>query len=406
MTKRSSRDYPEASAPMAYHMDFDETSSGLRETDEEFARRLQAEEDRNLSNTSSSTHSSRSKRASVELYAKELDDHELALRLDQEARDQNIALALQTKEALRSKRRGGAVPQSVLTETSSTTKDGPKGCTKRRIGSASIILLIIGGAAFAVYRYGGTIWNKLSGNSSQQPPFYTYEEQGSLGEFNEWNNKGKGLTLSVQNGCSNDWDQYFTQAISDWSGSDALKLSTTKLNSQDLDCTAKRGKMIVCNNYFGITGWTGLNEVYFEGSKIAASVAKMNESYLNKASTSEKQYVMCHEIGHGFGLPHRDERINNPDLGTCLDYTTKFDLNKQPDEVDFQHLRDMYGTIPTRRRVLREESAHIETSLPKVSEWRYQDGRLLHQSSHHAVYENDLGDGVRVVTTLLLAHEK
>lgn len=302
MTKRSSRDYPQASAPSAYHMDSDIRNSGSTETDEEIARRLQAEEDnniiRNISNTSNSTNSSRSKRVAIELYANELDDHELALRLDQEARDQDIALALQTKEALRSKRRGGAAaPQSVLTETSIAVKDEPaRGCTKRRICSASIILLIIGGASFAVYRYGGTIWSKLSGNSSNQPPFYTYEEQGSLGEFNEWNNKGKGLVLTVQNGCSNDWDPYFIQAISDWSVSDALKLSPTKLNSQDLDCTAKRGKMIVCNDFFGSTGWTGLNEVYFEGTKIAASVAKMNETYLNKASSSEKQYVMCHEV--------------------------------------------------------------------------------------------------------------
>ncbi len=33
----------------------------------------------------------------------------------------------------------------------------------------------------------------------------------------------------------------------------------------------------------------------------------------------------------------------------------------------------------------------------------YKEGRLLHQSEHHEIYENDLGDGNRVVTTLLLS---
>lgn len=66
----------------------------------------------------------------------------------------------------------------------------------------------------------------------------------------------------------------------------------------------------------------------------------------------------------------------------------------------------MYGSIPTRRRLLREENERSEFSLPKVSDWRYQDGRLLHQSSRHAIYENDLGNGVRVVTTLLFSQAK
>ncbi len=30
---------------------------------------------------------------------------------------------------------------------------------------------------------------------------------------------------------------------------------------------------------------------------------------------------MCQEIGHDFGLDHQDENFNNPNLGTCMDYT-------------------------------------------------------------------------------------
>jgi hypothetical protein len=402
---RSSRDYyPKASAPPARNTNATQSIASQEESDAEYARRLQAEEEEYI--RKSSIRVSRPPPTQTPIHTEVLEDHELALRLDQEMRDQDVALALQTQEAMRSKRRHD-LPQSARSEgTPAVPTDKPSGCTKRRLGIAIFILMMFAGASILVYMFGGNIWGKLGGSSSSLPPFYTYEEEGALGEFNEWNNKGKGLKLTVQNGCSSDWDVYFTQAIADWNLSDSLELTTTKLESQDLECTAKRGKMIVCNNYYGKTGWTGLNEVYFEGSKIAASVAKMNESYLENADASERQYVMCHECGHGFGLPHRDERINNPDIGSCLDYTTKFEVNKQPDEVDYQNLRNVYGILSPRDRGLRGFDAHEGPELQIDSGWNYKHGRLLHQNEHHAVYENDLGGGIRVVTRLLLAQEQ
>jgi hypothetical protein len=36
-------------------------------------------------------------------------------------------------------------------------------------------------------------------------------------------------------------------------------------------------------------------------------------------------------------------------------------------------------------------------------EWHYEKGRLLHQSDHHEIYLTNIGDGKRVLTSLLLA---
>jgi hypothetical protein len=47
----------------------------------------------------------------------------------------------------------------------------------------------------------------------------------------------------------------------------------------------------------------------------------MNEFYLLTESDDQKLYTMCHEMGHGFGLPHWDEDFFNKDMGTCMDYT-------------------------------------------------------------------------------------
>lgn len=175
--------------------------------------------------------------------------------------------------------------------------------------------------------------------------------------------------------------------------------------------------MKVCNKKYGRTGWTGLNEVYFEGAFIAASVAKMNESYLKASGTSkaEKLFVMCHEIGHGFGLPHRDEIANNADLGSCLDYTYRFEKNKRPDTViDFQNLEKQYGKIGDRMiRKLRRSTSGLPGGqqkeslkvVPHSKQWHFREGRLLHRSKHKEIYENNLGDQLRVVTTLLIAKD-
>lgn len=54
---------------------------------------------------------------------------------------------------------------------------------------------------------------------------------------------------------------------------------------------------------------------------------------------------MCHETGHGFGLPHTDETFGNADLGNCMDYTNNPERNKQPDESNYKLLADFYGVV-------------------------------------------------------------
>ena len=119
-----------------------------------------------------------------------------------------------------------------------------------------------------------------------------------------------------------------------------------------------------------------------------------------------------HEIGHGFGLQHRDIDFNNANLGTCMDYTDNFVNTSKPDVVDFQNLSTVYGDLATRRH-LRENN---KISMPvrqqlegKILEGRkgndFRGGDLLHKSKFRELYETDLGDGVFIVTRLLLLIE-
>eukprot|EP01083_Nonionella_stella_P039227 106684_1 len=354
------------------------------------------------------------------------DDEEFARKTEQEFRDEALAMELQRKEQLHrnvaplrgaSCRGRGVAPVPSHTSGAAPSRNrrcyNSKGCC-----SAGVMAIIVGGAAICIVLFGSNIWEGFGGDADDLPPFFqdNWPESGGTGEFSSWRNKSKGLELLIQNSLTSDWDTYFVEAVKDWNEAPALSLITENIDV-DPDCTSVTGIMKVCNDAYGFTGWTGLNEVYFTGgnSKISASVAKMNESYLNGKSQAEKQYVMCHEIGHGFGLPHRDENANNPDLGSCLDYTHRYKNNMRPDNiVDFDNLLNLYGEIQARRLgsgsvgdvdVDVDKHPQPREAISNISkkQWSYREGRMLMQTKHYEVYENDLGDGDSVVTTVLLS---
>ena len=98
---------------------------------------------------------------------------------------------------------------------------------------------------------------------------------------------------------------------------------------------------------YGDTQWRGLNEVLLSPRQgtIVSSTARLNEFYLNFESDAQKLYTSCHELGHGFGLPHWDENFFNKDLGNCMDYTQNPHKSSKPDESNFLYLAQLYGGV-------------------------------------------------------------
>jgi len=111
-------------------------------------------------------------------------------------------------------------------------------------------------------------------------------------------------------------------------------------------------KLLFTIGNYGSTGWLGINEIVKSGPKgiIHSSVAKMNDYYLLYGGYDERLYTMCHELGHGYGLPHTDENFDNKDLGNCLDYTNNPSNNLRPGIANCQRLLDMYGPVNVGRR--------------------------------------------------------
>ena len=110
-------------------------------------------------------------------------------------------------------------------------------------------------------------------------------------------------------------------------------------------------------------------------------------------------------------MPHRDEITWNKNLGSCLDYTNDYEINRKPDKnVDFQNLETLYGVFQNKNRTLirgrQKKRGVVESKYSKVAQkttWNYQEGRLLLSLPSREVYENDLGNGVKVLTTFLKA---
>jgi hypothetical protein len=227
-----------------------------------------------------------------------------------------------------------------------------------------------------------------------------WNDKPSNGTYERWQTKGTGLKLTIQNALTDDWYPFFQTAVDDWNLAPALILGTVNATKADPSCTSIRGMLKVCNSDYGPTGWLGINESLLQNNFIFSSVSKMNEHYLAQASQALRQFTMCHEIGHGFGLPHRDENFNNPDLGSCLDYTTRPQNNMHPNQADFDHLADLYLSS-SRQRILEPVES---ISWPLFSmHGSYKHGRLLRKSKQSEVWETVISDQVRIRNNVLLA---
>lgn len=240
-----------------------------------------------------------------------LSDAELALRMEQEERDAELAREWIAQEQMRS---SAARAQAAQQQQKSC-------CSCRRLMSCCLSLTIVLGATaaalyFFVFSKGEDNWWNNPGIFGGEDPFNNANPE----DANLWNTGNKsGLRLTIVSALDSVWVPFFNTAVQQWDSGipDALELSIRTDNPQSV-CDANRGVIKVCNGNYGATNWRGINKVLLENGWIYASAARMNDYYFGgSGDDAQRQYTMCHEIGHGFGLPHTDENFNNRNLGNC-----------------------------------------------------------------------------------------
>lgn len=217
------------------------------------------------------------------------DDVDFALRTEQELIDEEYARRLAAYEE----------QQISSDHAQQLAEAERRRCTPRRVCGFLFPLAIIAAAIAAVVYYvsgSSSLPDFIPDPEAfrEEDPF----SDTNPADANRWRNNGEGLELTVLTALDPSWEEYFYAAVKDWDAGtpDALTLYTDK---RDLDeaCGAITGYLKVCNGNYGSTNWRGINKVLLENGYIYASAARMNEHYFSGKDDAQRRYTMCHEIG-------------------------------------------------------------------------------------------------------------
>jgi len=226
-----------------------------------------------------------------------------------------------------------------------------------------------------------------------------------------WARTANPFTLDVGDNVTNAWDSYLNMAISDWSASAVLNLTNVPGGSRSRNCKATTGRIEVCNGSYGNNGWLGVARISVSGTHITAATTRLNDSYFNTATYNTppwRRLVMCQEVGHDFGLDHQDETFDNPNLGTCMDYTNDPNgggsygpSNERPNGHDYDQLVTIYSHLDNVSTVGSFAAVSGQDSANEPENW----GQLIRSSRNGRVqiYELDLGRGRRIFTHVFWA---
>lgn len=174
--------------------------------------------------------------------------------------------------------------------------------------------------------------------------------------------------------------------------------------SNKRNCRPTDGRVEVCNGSYGNNGWLGVAQIWVSGDHITQGTVKMNDTYFSSDTYNTpawRQFVVCQEVGHTFGLDHQDENFNNPNLGTCMDYTNDPSTNQHPNRHDYDELQTIYAHLDSATTIGAAAPGAAGAVLDNPSEW----GQLM-KISHGGktqVFERDFGNGQRVVTFVIWA---
>ncbi len=218
-----------------------------------------------------------------------------------------------------------------------------------------------------------------------------------------WARQSNPFTVKLGDNVSSTWDANLATASGDWSTSGVLDTTIVSGNTNPTNCDPTSGHVEVCDASYGNTGWLGVAQIWLSGNHIVQGTVKVNDTYHNSPpynTNSWRQFVMCQEVGHEFGLDHQDESFDNPNLGTCMDYTSNPDGppgNLHPNQHDYDQLdkiyrhRDKWTSVGS-SSPLNESPAVLPANPPPFSQASRANG---------SVYMDDLGNGRRLITFVL-----
>lgn len=222
-----------------------------------------------------------------------------------------------------------------------------------------------------------------------------------------WGRTANPFNLKLGDNVSTAWDGHLATASGDWSVSSVL--DTTIIPGQaKLNCRPSNGRVEVCNKTYGNNGWLGMAQIWINSSShITKGAVKVNDTYFNTLTYNTpawRNLVMCQEVGHTLGLDHQDEIFDNPNLGTCMDYTNDPSTNQHPNQHDYDQLVTIYthlDSTTTLGSIVLPKGNGADVNLDNPSAW----GKSLRKDSrgNDSLFGRDLGGGDKLFTFIIWA---
>lgn len=248
--------------------------------------------------------------------------------------------------------------------------------SSRRLFAVAVLTFIVAAVpAFASHSWGGYHWARTAN------PF----------------------TLKIGNNVTSNWQSEFGTAVSDWTNSSVMNLSSVAGTSKG-QCRPVSGTVQVCNGAYGSNGWLGLASISITGgTHITQGTAKMNDTYFNSSTynnPNEKLHVMCQEVGHTFGLDHQS--TDGSSQNSCMDYFSNTGANAgstlstHPNQHDYDELVTIYTHLDSTTTLAASSSlsAAMGNAGDDPSSW----GRLVSSQGRSEIYELDFGNGHKTIT--------
>jgi len=218
-----------------------------------------------------------------------------------------------------------------------------------------------------------------------------------------WAHTASPATIKVVNSMTANWDDNLAIAVNDWDSSSVLNIAQeagSDTSTTRKRCPAVAGKVRACNASYGNNGWLGLAQIWANGDHITQGTAKMNDTYLASSSYTEtnRQHVICQEIGHDWGLGHQDE--SGADLNTCMDYASALD-NPHPNAHDYSQLETIYAHLDSTTTIGSAPAGFANADVHAQENW----GEKVYESAdgRSALFVRDFGNGFKIFTHVFWA---
>jgi hypothetical protein len=218
-----------------------------------------------------------------------------------------------------------------------------------------------------------------------------------------WATITKPIPLPVIDNVTEDWDYHLVEAISQWSQS--IVFSPWLIESDNRvktrkDCLMATGRLRVCNYKYGATGWLGHTVIGFDqNGHIDKARVRLNDSYAQYWNMVSKNHVVCHEMGHVFGLAHTSG--DGSSQQTCMDLAYQDPLSQWSNQHDFVQIVQIYAHHDTYNSY--DDGSGLNADALDESE--PEKGKLVSRGPKHEIWLSPRSDGGFWIHYILLANE-